>query len=228
MPVFRVASTTVIIWKYLWKQCPLLLKFESHSWLGLLNNSWFGDYLHLIYQNEFEVHNTTDSKFLLVLCPPHINKIYIEDQLRDIDLRTVVFSWLSCSPPPIYKIYHEDISEILCLYHIFLFCFVYFMWLIHSILSLVIIFREQNHVLWFNLIHILIQYYLHHSWMATYFYLVYVAGKMYIFYLKNTHRNDFRQNLQLKTYQNEGRITNWIYLKNGLDHYFRIKAKTSN
>ena len=25
---------------------------------------------------------------------------------------------------------------------------------------------------------------------------------------KNPHKNDFRQNLQLKTYQNEGRITN--------------------
>jgi hypothetical protein len=105
MLAFRVAPTTVIIWQYLWKQCPLLLKFESHSWLGLLNNSRFGDYLHLIYQNKFEVQITTDSEFLLVLSP--INKIYNEDQLRDIDLRSVVFSWLSCSPH-ISKTCHED------------------------------------------------------------------------------------------------------------------------
>ena len=146
MPVFRVASTTVIIWQYLWKQCPLLLKFESHSWLGLLNNSRFVDYLHLIYQNKFEVQITTDSEFLLVLSP--INKIYNEDQLRDIDLRSVVFSWLSCSPhisktchedqfhginlrsvafswytPSIYKIYHEDMSlpyyfVLFCVFHV--------------------------------------------------------------------------------------------------------------
>jgi hypothetical protein len=146
MPVFRVASTTVIIWQYLWKQCPLLLKFESHSWLGLLNNSRFGDYLHLIYQNKFEVQITTDSEFLLVLSP--INKIYNEDQLCDIDLRSVVFSWLSCSPhisktchedqfhginlrsvafswytPSIYKIYHEDMSlpyyfVLFCVFHV--------------------------------------------------------------------------------------------------------------
>ena len=67
MLVFRMAPTTVIIWQYLWKQCALLLRFESHSWLGLLNNARFGDYLHLIYQNKFEVHITTESEFLLVL-----------------------------------------------------------------------------------------------------------------------------------------------------------------
>ena len=82
----------------------------------------------------------------------YISKTCHEDQLHGINLRSVAFSWYT---PSIYKIYYEYISEILCLYHICLFCFAYVMWLIHSILSLVIIFREQNHVLWFNLIHTL-------------------------------------------------------------------------
>lgn len=48
----------------LWKQCPLLLRFESHPCLGLLNTPRFGDYLQLIYPNELEVIDTTNTQSL--------------------------------------------------------------------------------------------------------------------------------------------------------------------